>query len=334
MGRDLTTSSVDRQNILNNPYALEKIKETLDLPALEFEGEQYMTKSQVADLFEIDGSTIDRYLAANEAELKHNGYVLIRGKRLKDMRLQFAHLIGAGSKTTQLGLFTLRAVLNLAMLLVESERAKAIRSRMLDIVLGTILERSAGHPKYINQRDRDYLPAAFQESQYRKEFTGALNLYVEMGSYKYAYYTDRIYQCIFKENAREYRKVLRLEVSDKPRDTMYAEILQLIASFEAGLAHELAQKSQQMGRKLSRVEADQLLKDFVSHPLWEPQLHNARVKMASRDLHFREALHHRLEEYIKAVPRDDFEKFLDKTTRSLEERLKETRDVFVRLKDR
>lgn len=334
MQRDLTTSSVDRQNILNNPYALDQIQKALDLPALEFEGAQYMTRRQVADFFEVDDSTIDRYLAANESELRHNGYILIRGKRLKNMQLQLAPLIGAGSKTTQLGAFTLRAVLNLAMLLVESVRAKAIRGRMLDIVLDTIAERTGGHTKYINQRDRDYLPSAFQETQHRKDFTSALNSCVNMGNYKYAYYTDRIYQCVFKENAREYRKVLQLQDSDKPRDTMYAELLQIIASFEAGLAHELSQKYQQLGRKLTKEETDQLLADFASHPLWAPQLLNARTKMASRDLHFRDALHNRLEEYIKAVPREDFERFLDKTSKSLEERLKETRDVFERLKDR
>ncbi len=334
MKRDLTTSGVDRQNILNNPYALEKIQNTLDLPALEFEGEQFMTRRQVADLFEVDDSTLDRYLAANEAELRHNGYVLMRGSRLKNMQLQFGHLINAGSKTTQLGVFTLRAVLNLAMLLVESERAKAIRARMLDIVLDTIAERSGGQTKYINQRDRDFLPSAFQESQHRKDFTGALNTCVEMGNYKYAYFTDRIYQSIFKENAREYRKVLQLEDGDKPRDTMYAEVLQIIASFEAGLAHELTQECAKLGRKLSKQEADQVFVRFESHPLWVPQLINARTKMASRDWQFRDALHHRLEEYVKAVPREDFERFLDKTSMSLEERLKETREVFERLKDR
>lgn len=334
MKRDLTTSSVDRQNVLNNPYALDTIQKALDLPALEFEGERYMTRRQVADFFEVDDSTIDRYLAANESELRHNGYILIRGKRLKNIQLQFGPLIGAGSKTSQLGIFTLRAVLNLAMLLVESERAKDIRGRMLDIVLDTIAERTGGHPKYINQRDRDFLPSAFQESQHRKDFTSALNDCVDMGNYKYAYYTDRIYQSIFKENAREYRKVLQLEDRDKPRDTMYAELLQVIASFEAGLAHELKQRCQELGRKLTKEEADQVFADFANHPLWVPQLLNARTKMASRDLHFRDALHNRLEEYIKAVPREDFERFLDKTSKSLEERLQETRDVFVRLKDR
>ena len=103
MSRDLTVSSVDRQNILNNSYAVENIQKVIDLPALEFEGERYMTRKQVADFFEIDDSTIDRYLTTNEVELKHNGYVLIRGKQLKNMVLRFAPLINAGSKTTQLG---------------------------------------------------------------------------------------------------------------------------------------------------------------------------------------------------------------------------------------
>ncbi|MDP1542263.1 MAG: DNA-binding protein [Polycyclovorans sp.] len=334
MNRDLTVSSVDRQNILNNPYALEKIQNSLNLPALEFEGEYYLTRRQVADLYDIDDSTLDRYLAANDAELRHNGYVLMRGKQLKNMQLQFGPLINAGSKTTQLGFFTLRAVLNLGMLLVESERARALRARMLDIVLDTLAERSGGHTKYINQRSADYLINAYQESQHRKEFTSALSQCVDMGNYKYALFTDRIYQSIFKENAREYRKVLQLEDREKPRDTMYAEVLLLIASFETGLAHELTRKSQAVGRKLTQAETEQMFADFESMPLWAPQLQSARTKMASRDLHFREALHQRLEEYIKAVPREDFEQFLGKTSKSLEERLKETEEVFKRLKDR
>ena len=178
-----------------------------------------MTRRQVADLFEVDDSTIDRYLAANEAELRHNGYVLMRGTPLKNIQLQFGSLINAGSKTTQLGMFTLRAVLNLAMLLVESERARAIRRRMLDIVLDTIAERAGGHTKYINQRDRDSLPSAFQESQHRKDFTlrperlrGDGQLQVRL-----------LHRPHLPEHlqgvAREYRKVLQLADGDKPRDT-------------------------------------------------------------------------------------------------------------------
>ena len=57
--KDLTNSNIDRQNILNNRFALEKIQ-----------------------------------------ELKHNGYILSKGKQLKEFKLQFAHVINVPSKTT------------------------------------------------------------------------------------------------------------------------------------------------------------------------------------------------------------------------------------------
>ena len=121
MKTDLTTSNIERQNILNNSYALQRIHEYVGLPAIEFEGEYWLTKQMVAEFFEVDERTVERYLEKYSDELKHNGYVLIRGKRLKNMKLQFAAVINVGSKTTQLGLFNFRSFLNLAMLLVEIE---------------------------------------------------------------------------------------------------------------------------------------------------------------------------------------------------------------------
>jgi hypothetical protein len=88
------------------------------------------------------------------------------------------------------------------MLLKESESAQLLRSKMLDIVIDTINQRTGGGTKFINCRDANYLPAAIQESKYRKDFTSALSRYVNMGNYKYSFFTDRIYQCIFKENAK------------------------------------------------------------------------------------------------------------------------------------
>lgn len=113
---------------------------------------------------------------------------------------------------------------------------------MLDIVIETINEKTGGGTKYINRKDSDYLPTAIRESKYRKEFTSALNRYVDMGNYKYSLYTDRIYQCIFKENAKEYKQILKLETKENARDTMYSEILNLVASFETGIAFELENK--------------------------------------------------------------------------------------------
>ena len=45
-------------------------------------------------------------------------------------------------------------------------------------------------------------------------------------------YTDKIYKSIFKEDADEYRKILKLHVKENIRDTMYAEVLNLISSYE------------------------------------------------------------------------------------------------------
>jgi hypothetical protein len=49
--------------------------------------------------------------------------MLSKGKQLKEFKLQFGHLINKTTKTTALGLFNFRSLLNLAMLLKESENA-------------------------------------------------------------------------------------------------------------------------------------------------------------------------------------------------------------------
>ena len=195
--KDLTNSNIDRQNILNNRFALEKIQEYIGLSGMLFEGEYKFTTQMVAVFYGVDERTIKRYLENYSQELKHNGYILSKGKQLKDLKLQFGHVINVPSKTTQLGLFNFRAFLNLGMLLSESENAKLLRSKILDIVIETINERTGGGTKYINRKDSDYLPTAIRESKYRKEFTSALSRYVDMGNYKYSLFTDKIYQSIF-----------------------------------------------------------------------------------------------------------------------------------------
>ena len=172
--KDLTNSSIERQNILNNKYALQRIQEYIGLEGMLFEGEYKFTKSMVSNFFDIEDRTLERYLEQFSTELKHNGYILIRGKALKALKLQFAPVINVGSKTTQLGLFNFRALLNLAMLLKESESAQLLRSKMLDIVLDTINQRTGGGTKFINRRDANYLPAAIAAARNEKA-TNILN---------------------------------------------------------------------------------------------------------------------------------------------------------------
>ena len=114
--KDLTVSQIERQNVLNNRFAVDKIQEQLNIAGMLFDGEYRFTKKMVADYYQVDTSTIDRYLLSNSDELKHNGYFLCKGKSLKEFKLEFGHLINEVSKTTQLGLFNFRAFLNLGMI--------------------------------------------------------------------------------------------------------------------------------------------------------------------------------------------------------------------------
>jgi len=337
MTKDLTTSQHERQSILNNRYALQQAESHLELGGAAYQGDTVFTKQQVVEIFNISDATVERYLSTHGDELKTNGYFVLRGQKLQEFKkLYFGTLMNEGTKTTVLGFFPFRAVLNLAMLITESTQAKMIRSRLLDIVLDVMIDRAGGHTKYINQRDDEYLVASFQEENYRKIFTEALDKYVEGNKWKYARFTNLIYQSIFQENAADYRKVLKLANKAKIRETMYSEMLTLIASYESGVAHELEKKSNTLGRKLTNKEAESMFSGFGQHPLFKPLIMDARTKMASRDLCFRDALHNKLEKYIQSVPEADFDRFLGETSKSLEKRLSdpETLAVFKRLKDR
>lgn len=332
--KDLTASSIERQNVLNNKYAIAKIQKRLDIEGMLFEDEYWWTKKMVADFYGVDTSTIDRYLSTNSDELKHNGYFLCKGKALKEFKLRFAHLINEASKTTQLGLFNFRSFLNLGMLLTESEKAKALRSAILDIVIATINEKTGGGTKYINRRDVNYLPAAITEENYRKNLTSAMSQCVGgHKTYKYAQVTDYIYEAVFKENAKEYRQVLSLDSKDNVRHTLYAEVLLVISSFENGVGAAIQQRYKENGgRLLSMDEVKNLVDELAEHPMQKPYLNDARTKMASRDYSFRDAYHGNIAEYLKAVTPEEFERFIGDQSIDFDNILADNKDVLKRLK--
>jgi hypothetical protein len=142
MAKDLTNSAIDRQNILNNPYALAEIEKAAGIRGIPFEGKTVVLKEQVASFFEVTPRTVDNYIERFSEELRQNGYELLRGNRLQDCKLAiqavFGHEADFVTKTTVLGVFDFRAFLNLAMLMTEAERAGLLRKAILDIVIDTI----------------------------------------------------------------------------------------------------------------------------------------------------------------------------------------------------
>lgn len=360
MARDLTTSKVDRQNILNNDTAIIEIQRSANISGILFEGKYRFSKNMVAQFFDVDIRTIERYVSDFADELTSNGYEILRGHRLKKfiecIKLYDVPDMNVGnisSRTPQLALFDIRSFLDMAMLLVESENARILRKAILDIVIDLINQKTGGATKYINQRDKDFIGAYLLEENYRKEFTDALRDYVDMGNFKYAFFTDMIYQSIFKEKAREYREVLKLHKNDKVRDTLYSEILDLVASYECGLAETIKEKSVELNRKLTNWEAQELFKGFENLPHWKPLIARGRDKMASRDLALRDAFHKQLEDYIRPLERAEYERFLgsegDEIERLMQENkerikelhapdidrlMEENKDVLKRLKER
>ena len=338
MTKDLTTSQIDRQNILNNDLAVEEIQNTLQIKTVYWNEKYYLTKELLAEYFSVDVRTVERYISNNFNELSANGYEVLRGSRLQAFidayNTTFATDINVGRKIRSLSIFDFRSFLNMAMLLSESEQARALRQLILDIVIDLINRKTGGGTKYINQRDKDFIFSSLQEDNYRRQFTDALKLYVENNRYKYAHFTDMIYVSIFREKAKEYKKILDLKAKDKVRDTFYSEILDIIAAYESGLADAIYQKYEQCGHILSCREVEALFHEFENMALWKPLIQRGRIKMASRDMALRDAFHYQLSEYIQPLDKDEYQKFLGAAGDELERLMAENQEVLKRLKER
>ena len=93
MSVDLTTAEIDRQNILNNSYALTEVEKVAGIQGISFEGRTVLLKEQVASFFEATTWTVDNYLEKSGEELKKNGYALLKGRSLKSSKLAIQSLV-------------------------------------------------------------------------------------------------------------------------------------------------------------------------------------------------------------------------------------------------
>lgn len=340
MVKDLVNSSIHRKNVLNNNIAVSQIYNALGFFGIYFDKKYRFTKEQIIDFYEIDVRTIERILENNGDEIGQSGYEVFTDKKLRDFKDEIAKkdivLYEKINKAPSLGIFTFKALLNIGMLLSNSERARQVRSLILDIVIDVLNQKVEGNTKYINQREEKYIEVALDEFDCRKKLTNAIDKFIVFNNFKYGQLTDKIYKSIFNENAKEYKKILNLSKSDSVRSTLYSEVLRIISDYENAFAKRLEIEFNKKGEKLTLTEAHQIFNEFAKNAefLMENSINQARQLMASRDLVFRDALHEKLAHYIKEVSEEDFEKFLGEHSISLEKRLEENSDVFKRLRDR
>ncbi|GIM54386.1 DNA-binding protein [Capnocytophaga canis] len=340
MKKDLISSSIERKNILNNNIAISEIYKALGYSGILFEYKYRFTKEQIASFYEVDERTIDRIIEQYGEEIAQNGYEVFNGEKLRNFKNEIAKvnlsLYENINRAPNLGVFTFKAFLNIGMLLSESERARLVRSMVLDIVIDVLNQRAGGSTKYINQREEKYLETALNEFDCRKEFTNAIDNYIVKNNFKYANLTDLVYKSIFREKAKEYKQILKLSSKESVRATMYSEVLRIVSDYENAFAKTLKEAHQEKGELLTLAEALKLFGEFAKNAefIMENSINEARKVMASRDLVFRDALHEKLEHYIREVSEEDFDKFLGEQSMALEKRLQENVDVFKRLKDR
>lgn len=154
-------------------------------------------------------------------------------------------------------------------------------------------------------------------------------------NFKYAQITDIIYQAVFKEKAREYRALLRLDKDDNVRRTLYAEVLRCISSFENGIGYAIEKEYRANGgEQLSLDRVRDLITEQEQSPAMQPFIYDARTKMASRDVAFRDVFHNNIAGYLRAVTPEEFDRFIGEKSIDFDDimNLPENKEVLKRLK--
>jgi hypothetical protein len=332
--KDLTNSNIDRQNILNNKYAIDEIQKQLWIKWFELEWKIRFTKKQISEFYWVDERTVERYLEKNDWELVWNWYEVLTGERLNSAKNLSGSDINVGTKITVLWLFDFRSFLNIGMLLQESERAKELRRIILDITIDVINQKIGWNTKYINTRDEQFLSSYIKWEDYRKNFIDTLREYVDMWNIKYAMFTDKVYSIAFQEKAKEYKAIIWLSNNEPERETFYSEVLDVISGIENWVADMICSKYKILNRKLSQQDVIEIFEMTANNKFLVPIIEKARLLMASRDLCFRDIVHEKLQRYIWAVSVEDFERFIWERSMDFEKRIEETKEVIKRLQNR
>jgi len=108
------------------------------------------------------------------------------------------------------------------------------------------------NPKFVNQLANDFFETREETKDYRKDFTDSIRDFVEIKNY--GTYTDMIYEFLFWEKTKEYRKLLDLAKNDLTRNHFYEEVLLIVWAFETWLSWELEKEFKKLDRVLNKKE--------------------------------------------------------------------------------
>ncbi|HBF0668583.1 TPA: hypothetical protein KR288_002431 [Clostridioides difficile] len=123
--KELRDRNIDRVDVL------EHVKEILTLANTDFS-----TVELVSEYYEVDKHTVEVLIQRNREELKLDGLKLYRKSNIAEIlaNSENAHSVSFKIPSRGLILIPKRAILRIGMLLRDSEVAKEVRTRLLDIV--------------------------------------------------------------------------------------------------------------------------------------------------------------------------------------------------------
>lgn len=123
---DLTDSAAraQRDQLAGHIAILRKVRAFCQLPE-----DTHITTELVGRFYGVSTDAIRQMVVDHRDELTANGFRVIVGDELRD----FKSLSGLNTRAASMAVFSLRAVLNVGMLLRDSEVAQEVRARLLDI---------------------------------------------------------------------------------------------------------------------------------------------------------------------------------------------------------
>ncbi len=99
------------------------------------------------------------------------------------------------------------------------------------------------------------------------------------------------------------------------------------------MAYQIEKRYSENGNQLLSVDdVRTIIYELAASPMMEPFINDARSKMASLDVAFRDAWHGNLAEYHRAVTPDEFDKFIGDASIDFDNILEVNREVIKLLK--
>lgn len=124
---EIIDSKAERARLVQRTDVLDKVKALATLP-----GHGEATTAQVAEFYEVAPNDLTKVVTRHKDELASNGYRVVQGSDLRELKTErrvAVHL----KQARAVALWNRRAVLNLGMLLRDSEVAKEVRRYLLNV---------------------------------------------------------------------------------------------------------------------------------------------------------------------------------------------------------